>query len=70
MTLDTLATPAPPPEPLLPLPITVAVVEDEAEVRGLFETAVRSNPQLSLVFSADTAAGAIQRATARPQVRK
>ena len=62
MTFDT-----PAPGGALPLlPITVAVVEDEAEVRALFESAVRSHPRLSLAFSADTAASAIQRATARP----
>lgn len=48
------------------LPITVAVVEDEHAVRGLFEGAVRSHPRLSLAFSAGTAAAAIQLAEARP----
>ena len=48
------------------LPITVAVVEDEHAVRGLFELAVRSHPRLSLAFSAGTAAGAIEAAQARP----
>lgn len=48
------------------LPITVGVVEDEHEVRLLFELAVRSNPQLCLAFSAGTAAQAITMAEARP----
>lgn len=48
------------------LPITVAVVEDEFEVRTLFELAVRSNPRLSLAFSAGTAAEAISLAVGRP----
>jgi hypothetical protein len=53
------------------LPITVAVVEDEYEVRTLFELAVRSNPRLSLAFSAGTAAEAIAqigRASCRERV--
>ncbi len=41
------------------LPITVGIVEDEFQVRGRFELAVRSNPRLSLAFSADTAATAL-----------
>jgi len=48
------------------LPITVAVVEDEHEVRTLFEQAVRSHQRLSLAFSAGTAAAAIQLALQRP----
>jgi len=48
------------------LPITVAVVEDEHQVRLLFEQAVRSNPRLSLAFSAGTAASAISLAGTRP----
>lgn len=48
------------------LPITVAVVEDEYEVRTLFELAVRSHPRLSLAFSAGTAAEAIALAGGRP----
>jgi DNA-binding NarL/FixJ family response regulator len=48
------------------LPITVAVVEDEHEVRAMFELAVRSNEHLSLAFSADTAASALQLAALRP----
>jgi DNA-binding NarL/FixJ family response regulator len=48
------------------LPITVAIVEDEPEVRMRFETAVRSNPRLSLSFSAGTGAEAINLATLRP----
>jgi len=58
--------PAAAPAPAPTLPITVAVVEDEHAVRTLFEMAVRSHPQLSLAFSADTAAGAIEFASARP----
>jgi DNA-binding NarL/FixJ family response regulator len=48
------------------MPITVAVVEDEREVRALFEMAVRSNPRLSLAFSADSAAAALELAAQRP----
>jgi len=48
------------------MPITVAVIEDEHEVRSRFELAVRSNTRLSLAFSADTAAGAMALAAARP----
>ena len=48
------------------MPITVAVVEDEHEVRAMFELAVRSHERLSLAFSAGTAAAAIELATARP----
>jgi len=47
------------------LPITVGVVEDEHEVRLLFERAVRSNPRLSLAFSAGSASQAITLAGAR-----
>jgi DNA-binding NarL/FixJ family response regulator len=57
------------PLPLAPpagLPITVAVVEDEHEVRSRFELAVRSNARLSLAFSAGTAAQAMALAAARP----
>ncbi len=36
------------------LPICVAILEDEAHVRRLFENAVRSDPGLSLAFSAQT----------------
>lgn len=48
------------------MPITVAVVEDEPAVRESFERAIRSHPELSLAFSADTAGGAIRLAEARP----
>lgn len=41
------------------VPITVAIVEDEPEVRLRFESAVRSHPRLSLLFAASTAAQAI-----------
>jgi DNA-binding NarL/FixJ family response regulator len=50
----------------LGFPITVAVVDDEHAVRTLFEAAVRSHPRLSLAFSADTAASAIELAQRRP----
>ena len=36
------------------LPISVAILEDEAHVRRMFESAVRSDPGLSLAFSAQT----------------
>ncbi len=36
------------------LPICVAILEDEVHVRRLFEDAVRSDPGLSLAFSAQT----------------
>ena len=42
------------------VPITVAIVEDEPEVRLRFESAVRSHPRLSLLFAASTAAQAIE----------
>jgi DNA-binding NarL/FixJ family response regulator len=58
------AEPGATPEGLLP--ITVAVVEDEHQVRATFEAAVRSHPRLSLAYSTDTAASAITLATARP----
>jgi DNA-binding NarL/FixJ family response regulator len=48
------------------MPITVAVVEDERDVRSMFEDAVRSNDRLSLAFSADSAAAAIELAGQRP----
>ncbi len=41
------------------LPISVAIVEDEPEVRRRFEDAVRLHPRLSWQFSAGTAAEAI-----------
>ena len=63
-------TPAPTPVPGGPheprVPITVAVVEDEHAVRSMFESAVRSHDRLSLAFSADNAAAALQLAAARP----
>lgn len=40
------------------LPISVAVVDDEPEVRALFESAVRSHPRLTLAFGAGSAAEA------------
>jgi DNA-binding NarL/FixJ family response regulator len=48
------------------LPITVGIVEDEADVRAMFESAVRQHPRLSLAFSAGTAATAIELAQQRP----
>jgi DNA-binding NarL/FixJ family response regulator len=41
------------------IPITVAIVEDEPEVRLRFEAAVRSHARLSLLFAASNAAQAI-----------
>lgn len=57
---------APPATDLSLLPITVAVVEDEHEVRARFAMAVRSNPRLSLAFSTGTGAAAIALAGTRP----
>jgi DNA-binding NarL/FixJ family response regulator len=48
------------------VPITVAIVEDEPEVRLRFESAVRLHPRLSLSFSAATASQAIALASQRP----
>ena len=48
------------------VPITVAIVEDEPEVRLRFESAVRSHPRLSLLFAASTAAQAIELTQRRP----
>jgi DNA-binding NarL/FixJ family response regulator len=48
------------------LPISVAIVEDEGDVRALFERAVRAHPRLSLAFSAGTAGAAIDLAQQRP----
>lgn len=47
-------------------PITVAIVEDEPEVRHLFEQAVRAHERLSLLFSAAAASQAIELAQQRP----
>lgn len=55
-----------PPASLAGLPITVAVVDDEHEVRSRFEGAVRGNARLSLAFSAGTVAQAMVLAAARP----
>ena len=48
------------------VPITVAIVEDEPEVRLRFESVVRSHPRLSLLFAASTAAQAIELTQRRP----
>jgi DNA-binding NarL/FixJ family response regulator len=48
------------------LPITVGIVEDEADVRAMFEQAVRQHPRLSLAFSAGSGASAIEMAKQRP----
>lgn len=48
------------------LPITVGIVEDEADVRSMFEQAVRQHPRLSLAFSAGSASSAIEMAQQRP----
>lgn len=48
------------------LPIRVAIIEDEPEVRSRFEQAVRTHPRLSLIFSAATAGEAINLAAQRP----
>ncbi len=56
-----MATPAGP-----TLPITVAIVEDEPQVRLRFEDAVRTHPRLSWQFSAANAAEAITLAGQRP----
>jgi DNA-binding NarL/FixJ family response regulator len=47
------------------VPITVAIVEDEPEVRLRFEDAVRQHPRLSLLFSAGTATQAISLSSQR-----
>jgi DNA-binding NarL/FixJ family response regulator len=48
------------------LPIMVAIVEDEPEMRRRFEDAVRADPRLSWQFSAGTAAEAIDCTERRP----
>ncbi|WP_326541641.1 response regulator transcription factor [Pseudorhodoferax sp.] len=48
------------------LPILVAIVEDEPEVRRRFEEAVRAHPRLSWQFSAGSAAEAIACTERRP----
>jgi DNA-binding NarL/FixJ family response regulator len=48
------------------VPITVAIVEDEPNVRTRFEAAVRSHPRLSLLFAASTAAQALELTQQRP----
>lgn len=44
----------PAPAPGAVRPISVAILEDEAHVRRMFESAVRSGPGLALAFSAQT----------------
>jgi DNA-binding NarL/FixJ family response regulator len=54
-------------DPLTPaLPIAVAIVEDEPEVRRRFEDAVRAHPRLSWQFSAGSVAEAIALSGQRP----
>lgn len=53
----------PPRSPLLP--IAVGVVEDDPEVRLLFERAVRQHPRLALMYGAATAQQAIEMAQLR-----
>ena len=48
------------------LPITVAIVEDEPEVRLRFEDAIRLHPRLAHIFSASHVSQAIGLASARP----
>ena len=48
------------------LPITVAILEDEPEVRLRFEDAIRLHPRLSHIFSASHVSQAIGLASARP----
>jgi DNA-binding NarL/FixJ family response regulator len=45
------------------LPIRVAILEDEAHVRALFEKAVLADPGLLLTFSAQTVSDAIEHAS-------
>lgn len=48
------------------LPIAVAIVEDEPDVRRHFEDAVRTHPMLAWQFSAGSAAEAMERVLRRP----
>ncbi len=60
------STPTPPPTDAgAALPIRVAILEDEPEVRRRFEDALRRNPRLSLVYSAGSVAQAIEMASMR-----
>lgn len=52
-------------EPSPQLPIAVGVVEDDPEVRALFERAVRQHPRLALMYGAATARQAIEMAKLR-----
>lgn len=47
------------------LPIAVCVVEDDPDVRALFEQAIRQHPRLALMYSAATAQQAISLAQLR-----
>lgn len=51
--------------PAAELPISVAVVDDEPEVRALFEQAVRSHARLTLAFGAASAGEAMRLAPQR-----
>ena len=54
------------PLPSAAMPIAVAIVEDEPEVRLRFEDAVRAHPRLSWQFSAGSVAEAISLGARRP----
>lgn len=56
---------APPHPPALTVPTTVAIIEDEPQVRLRFEDAVRQHPTLSHLFSAQGVAQGISLATER-----
>lgn len=68
MTSDSGAIPLHPPPPSGErlLPVAVAIVEDEPEVRLRFEDAVRAHPNLSWQFSAGSVAEAISLSVRRP----
>jgi DNA-binding NarL/FixJ family response regulator len=66
MTSDSSAMPLQPPSSTRLLPVAVAIVEDEPEVRLRFEDAVRAHPQLSWQFSAGSVAEAIALSALRP----
>ena len=56
---------APPVSPAGALPIAVAIIEDEREVRQRFEDAVRAHPRLSWQFSAGSVSEAMALAAQR-----
>jgi DNA-binding NarL/FixJ family response regulator len=68
MTSDSGAMPLhpPPPSSARLLPVAVAIVEDEPEVRLRFEDAVRAHPNLSWQFSAGSVAEAMVLSAKRP----